>query len=50
MDSFLDDYYDERGWDIKTGIPTPQKLRELGLVDEAAELEARRRQEPGNNR
>ena len=35
VESFLDDYYDERGWDIKTGIPTPQKLRELGLHDEA---------------
>jgi len=27
----LDDYYDERGWDIKTGIPTKAKLTELGL-------------------
>jgi aldehyde:ferredoxin oxidoreductase len=43
VERFLDDYYDERGWDIKTGIPTPQKLRELGLFAEAAELEARRR-------
>jgi len=31
LESFLDDYYDERGWDKKTGTPTPQKLRELGL-------------------
>ena len=35
IEGFLDDYYDERGWDIKTGIPTPQKLKELGLYDEA---------------
>ncbi len=35
IESLLDDYYDERGWDIKTGLPTPQKLRELGLCDEA---------------
>ncbi|MFC1916566.1 aldehyde ferredoxin oxidoreductase family protein [Chloroflexota bacterium] len=27
----LDDYYDERGWDVKTGIPTKSKLLELGL-------------------
>jgi aldehyde:ferredoxin oxidoreductase len=27
----LDDFYDERGWDIKTGIPTKDKLRDLGL-------------------
>ncbi|MBW1784993.1 MAG: hypothetical protein JRK53_00015 [Deltaproteobacteria bacterium] len=29
----LDDYYDERGWDKKTGLPTSQKLDELGLRD-----------------
>lgn len=29
----LDDYYDERGWDIKTGVPTKQKLIELGLSE-----------------
>jgi len=27
----LDDYYDEMGWDVKTGIPTLAKLKELGL-------------------
>jgi len=27
----LDDYYDERGWDIHTGVPTPAKLKELHL-------------------
>ena len=27
----LDDFYDERGWDSKTGIPTKSKLLELGL-------------------
>ena len=27
----LDDYYAERGWDIKRGIPTREKLAELGL-------------------
>lgn len=29
----LDDYYDERGWDIKTGVPTREKLEELGLSE-----------------
>ncbi|MHA1505599.1 MAG: aldehyde ferredoxin oxidoreductase N-terminal domain-containing protein [Candidatus Asgardarchaeia archaeon] len=29
----LDDYYDERGWDKKTGIPTRRKVAELGLPD-----------------
>ena len=29
----LDDYYDERGWDIEKGIPTREKLIQLGLED-----------------
>ena len=28
-----DDYYDERGWGVKTGIPAKNKLKELGLDD-----------------
>jgi len=31
FEKYLIDYYDERGWDIKKGIPTEEKLRELGL-------------------
>jgi aldehyde:ferredoxin oxidoreductase len=31
LDKLLDDFYDICGWDIKTGIPTPSKLSELGL-------------------
>ena len=27
----LDDYYEARGWDKKTGVPTPEKLKALGL-------------------
>ncbi|MFX1450541.1 MAG: aldehyde ferredoxin oxidoreductase C-terminal domain-containing protein, partial [Promethearchaeota archaeon] len=27
----LDDYYDERGWDLEKGIPKKEKLIELGL-------------------
>ncbi len=30
-DRLLDDYYEARGWDKKTGEPTPEKLRSLGL-------------------
>ena len=32
FDIGLDDYYSVRGW-TKDGIPTPQKLKELGLDD-----------------
>jgi aldehyde:ferredoxin oxidoreductase len=31
-------YYDERGWDSDTGIPTANKLRKLGLDDLSTEL------------
>jgi aldehyde:ferredoxin oxidoreductase len=31
VESLLDDYYLERGWDTASGIPTPQKLASLGL-------------------
>jgi len=30
QDEFLDKYYSLRGW-TKEGIPTPEKLKELGL-------------------
>ncbi len=30
---WLDDYYDERGWDQETGIPLPEKLKDLGISD-----------------
>jgi len=32
FDIGLDDYYSVRGW-TKDGIPTPEKLKELGLSD-----------------
>ncbi|MDY6881744.1 MAG: aldehyde ferredoxin oxidoreductase C-terminal domain-containing protein [Thermodesulfobacteriota bacterium] len=41
VEKLLDDYYDERGWDKERGIPTPDKLDELGLEDyrtDAAQL------------
>ncbi|MCK4482585.1 hypothetical protein KAU55_05125, partial [Candidatus Bathyarchaeota archaeon] len=32
LDFLLDDYYETRGW-TKDGIPTTEKLRELGMDD-----------------
>jgi len=34
----LDEYYEESGFDKKTGWPTRSKLEELGLKDVADEL------------
>jgi aldehyde:ferredoxin oxidoreductase len=33
-----DAYYEFRGWDKATGIPTPEKLRELELDELIADL------------
>ncbi|MCD6569758.1 MAG: hypothetical protein J7L53_03550 [Deltaproteobacteria bacterium] len=33
LDQMIEDYYDERGWDVQTGMPTPRKLKELGLKE-----------------
>ncbi len=38
LDRMLDEYYAERGWDVKTGIPTRAKLVELRLEYVADEL------------
>ena len=40
IESLLDEYYELRGWDIGTGLPTKEKLTELGLKDIAVELTA----------
>ena len=32
LNLLLDDYYEYRGWD-KKGVPTEEKLKELGLED-----------------
>ena len=32
FERMLNDYYEICGWDVKTGIPTNEKLRELGLT------------------
>jgi len=33
-EGMLDEYYEARGWDLKTGKPSKDKLRELGLEEE----------------
>ncbi len=40
-ETMLDDYYDERGWDMETGIPREKTLTDLGLKDVAADLKRR---------
>jgi aldehyde:ferredoxin oxidoreductase len=37
-EGMLDEYYEARGWDKKTGIPTRKKLEELGLKEVADQL------------
>jgi aldehyde:ferredoxin oxidoreductase len=39
--NLLNDYYDERGWDTKTGIPTEKTLVKTGLEDVAKDLKDR---------
>jgi aldehyde:ferredoxin oxidoreductase len=34
----LDEYYTERGWDLKTGVPRRETLEGLGLSKAASEL------------
>jgi aldehyde:ferredoxin oxidoreductase len=36
-EEMLDDYYRLRGWD-RNGVPTREKLKELGLEDVAKDL------------
>ncbi len=39
LPQMLDEYYEARGWDKKTGLPTRSKLESLGLREIADELE-----------
>jgi hypothetical protein len=39
VEKILGDYYDERGWDVQKGTPTPQKLKELGLEQYSSEAD-----------
>ncbi|NLC11122.1 MAG: hypothetical protein GX767_02575 [Firmicutes bacterium] len=32
-DKMLDKYYELHGWDIETGLPTPESLKQIGLED-----------------
>jgi aldehyde:ferredoxin oxidoreductase len=34
LEPMLDEYYRARGWDVQSGLPTGEKLQELGLRDE----------------
>jgi aldehyde:ferredoxin oxidoreductase len=34
LETMLDDYYRARGWDLGTGLPTGEKLLELGLAED----------------
>jgi aldehyde:ferredoxin oxidoreductase len=43
MEKVLDDYYEARGWDKKSGTPTREKLNALGLADVAEDLAKRGR-------
>jgi aldehyde:ferredoxin oxidoreductase len=38
LNQMLDEYYTDRGWDLKTGAPSREKLKELGLGYVADEL------------
>jgi aldehyde:ferredoxin oxidoreductase len=38
LNRYLNDYYDERGWDVQRGIPTGDKLTAQGLNDVARDL------------
>jgi aldehyde:ferredoxin oxidoreductase len=33
LEPMLDEYYGARGWDVETGLPTSEKLEELGLSE-----------------
>jgi len=33
LDRMIEDYYEEWGWDRKTGIPTERALKDLSLTD-----------------
>ena len=41
-EKMLDAYYEEKGWDIERGIPSPEKLCELGLEATEKDLKYRK--------
>jgi len=40
LDALLDEFYKICGWDVETGIPTPDKLDQLGLHEIARDMES----------
>ncbi len=42
VDRLLDDYYEERGWDLETGRPTKERLERLGLAGYSEEVAGER--------
>lgn len=42
LEPMLDEYYRARGWDLRLGWPTAEKLQSLGLSDVAGDLEKAR--------
>jgi aldehyde:ferredoxin oxidoreductase len=38
LKQMLDEYYEARGWDVETGVPTKAKLEELGLAYAAEKI------------
>lgn len=38
LNGMLDEYYEASGWNVKTGVPTKEKLEEMELKDVAEEL------------
>ncbi|MEM4831154.1 MAG: aldehyde ferredoxin oxidoreductase C-terminal domain-containing protein, partial [Sulfolobales archaeon] len=41
LETMLKEYYRVRGWDEETGLPTPEKLKELGLSDVLEDMQSR---------
>jgi len=41
LEPMLDEYYKARNWEVATGIPTEEKLRELGLEKIIVDLKER---------
>jgi aldehyde:ferredoxin oxidoreductase len=41
FERMLDEYYQLRGWDVKTGVPTYETLKKLGLEDIARQLKVK---------
>jgi len=42
FEKLKDEYYELRGWDVASGLPTEAKLAELGLQDIAGDLKGRK--------